>query len=139
MEYAIVIEKSPRNYSAYVPDLPGCVATGATNEHVVQMIRQAIEFHVEGLRVAAARRCCLQVRLRQRLQRAGSKVRPRYKHQLFEAVRANGITPRLGGIELAEEIVQQMDIESAARADSSLRRFVEELRRVFRQWGDRVP
>ena len=49
-EYAIVIEKSPRNYSAYVPDLPGCVATGATKKHVVHMIRQAIEFHIEGLR-----------------------------------------------------------------------------------------
>ena len=49
-EYAIVIEKSPRNYSAYVPDLPGCVATGATKEHVVQMIRQAIELHIESLR-----------------------------------------------------------------------------------------
>lgn len=45
--------------------------------------------------------------------------------------------PRLGGVEFAEEIVQQMDIESAVRADSSLRRFVDELRRVFRQWGDR--
>ena len=65
--------------------------------------------------------------------------RGRYKHQLFEAVHANGITPQLGGIEFAGEIVQQMDIENAARADSSLRRFVDELRRVFRQWGDRGP
>lgn len=62
--------------------------------------------------------------------------RGRYKHQLFEAVHATGTTPRLGGIEFAEDIVQHMDIESAARADPSFRRFVDELRRVFRRWGD---
>ena len=50
VQYAIVIEKSPRNYSAYVPDLPGCIATGATREDVVREMRQAIEFHIEGLR-----------------------------------------------------------------------------------------
>ena len=50
MQYAIVIEKSPRNYSAYAPDLPGCIATGATREDVVREMRQAIEFHIEGLR-----------------------------------------------------------------------------------------
>ena len=63
--------------------------------------------------------------------------RGRYKHQLFEAIHATGTTPRLGGIEFAEEIVQQMDIESAARADPSLHLFVDGLRRIFRQWGDR--
>ena len=50
MQYTIVIEKSPRNFSAYVPDLPGCVATGATREAVVREIRQAIEFHMDSLR-----------------------------------------------------------------------------------------
>ena len=50
VEYAIVIEQTPRNYSAYVPDLPGCVATGATKGQVLRMIREAIEFHIEGLR-----------------------------------------------------------------------------------------
>lgn len=50
VEYAIVVEKSPRNYSAYVPDLPGCIAAGATKAQVVRMIREAIEFHIEGLR-----------------------------------------------------------------------------------------
>ena len=50
MQYAIVIEKSPRNYSAYAPDLPGCVATGATEEQVIHEMRRAIEFHIEGLR-----------------------------------------------------------------------------------------
>ena len=50
MQYAVVIEKSPRNYSAYVPDLPGCIATGATREDVVREMRQAIEFHIEGMR-----------------------------------------------------------------------------------------
>ncbi len=50
MRYAIVIEKAENNYSAYVPDLPGCVATGATVEEVEGQIREAIEFHLEGLR-----------------------------------------------------------------------------------------
>jgi predicted RNase H-like HicB family nuclease len=50
MRYAIVIEKAERNYAAYVPDLPGCVATGATIEETERSIREAIEIHVEGLR-----------------------------------------------------------------------------------------
>lgn len=50
MRYAIVIEKTESNYSAYVPDLPGCVATGATVEEVEDAIREAIEFHLSGLR-----------------------------------------------------------------------------------------
>jgi len=50
MRYAIVIEKADGNYSAYVPDLPGCVATGATVAEVEAEIREAIAFHVEGLR-----------------------------------------------------------------------------------------
>ena len=50
MRYAIVIEKAEGNYSAYVPDLPGCVATGATVAEVEAEIRAAITFHVEGLR-----------------------------------------------------------------------------------------
>lgn len=48
--YAVVIEKADGNYSAYVPDLPGCVATGATPEAAEAEIREAIEFHLEGLR-----------------------------------------------------------------------------------------
>ena len=50
MRYAIVIENAGTNYSAYVPDLPGCVATGATAEEAEREIREAIEFHIEGLR-----------------------------------------------------------------------------------------
>ena len=50
MRYAIVIEKAEGNFSAYVPDLPGCVATGATVEEVESQIREAIEFHLEGMR-----------------------------------------------------------------------------------------
>jgi predicted RNase H-like HicB family nuclease len=50
MRYAIVIEKAEHNYSAYVPDLPGCVATGATIEETEELIREAIEFHLTGLR-----------------------------------------------------------------------------------------
>ena len=48
--YAIVIEKAHSNYAAYVPDLPGCVATGATVEETEQLLREAIELHVEGMR-----------------------------------------------------------------------------------------
>jgi predicted RNase H-like HicB family nuclease len=50
MRYAIVIEQAEGNYSAYVPDLPGCVATGASLDEVEREIREAIAFHVEGLR-----------------------------------------------------------------------------------------
>ena len=50
MRYAIVIEKAQDNYSAYVPDLPGCVATGASLDEVETHIREAIEFHLDGLR-----------------------------------------------------------------------------------------
>jgi predicted RNase H-like HicB family nuclease len=50
MRYAVVIEKAEKNYSAYVPDLPGCVATGATLDQVETEIREAIEFHIEGMR-----------------------------------------------------------------------------------------
>lgn len=49
MRYAIVIEKAESNYSAYVPDLPGCIATGATVAEVEQEIRAAIRFHIDGL------------------------------------------------------------------------------------------
>jgi predicted RNase H-like HicB family nuclease len=49
--YAIVIEKAPSNYSAaYVPDLPGCVATGATVEETESLLREAIELHLKGMR-----------------------------------------------------------------------------------------
>ena len=50
MRYAVVIEKAEGNYSAYVPDLPGCVATGATVTEVETQIRDAIAFHLEGMR-----------------------------------------------------------------------------------------
>jgi predicted RNase H-like HicB family nuclease len=50
VRYGIVIEKAGGNYSAFVPDLPGCVATGQTIPEVEQQIREAIQFHIEGLR-----------------------------------------------------------------------------------------
>lgn len=50
MRYAVVIEQAEGNYSAYVPDLPGCVTTGATLEETEQNIREAIAFHLEGMR-----------------------------------------------------------------------------------------
>ncbi len=50
MRYAIVIEKGEGNYGAYVPDLPGCVATGRTIEETERSIQEAIEFHLEGMR-----------------------------------------------------------------------------------------
>ena len=50
MRYAIVIEQAEGNYSAFVPDLPGCVATGNTLPEIEQKIREAIAFHLDGLR-----------------------------------------------------------------------------------------
>jgi predicted RNase H-like HicB family nuclease len=50
MRYAVVIEKAENNYAAYVPDLPGCITTGETIEETEEQIREAIEFHLRGLR-----------------------------------------------------------------------------------------
>jgi predicted RNase H-like HicB family nuclease len=50
MKYAVVIERADSNYSAYVPDLPGCVATGATIKDAENEIREAIRFHIEGMK-----------------------------------------------------------------------------------------
>ena len=47
--YAVVFEQSPNNYSAYVPDLPGCVSTGDTWEEIQEMVRETIAFHIEGI------------------------------------------------------------------------------------------
>jgi predicted RNase H-like HicB family nuclease len=49
-KYTIIIEQAEDNYSAYCPDLPGCIATGCTEEETVQRMKEAIEFHIEGLR-----------------------------------------------------------------------------------------
>jgi predicted RNase H-like HicB family nuclease len=50
MRYAVVIERAESNFSAYVPDLPGCVTTGDTLEEIERNIREAIAFHLDGLR-----------------------------------------------------------------------------------------
>ena len=50
MKFAVVYEQAPGNFSAYVPDLAGCVATGDTREEVKRNIREAISFHLEGMR-----------------------------------------------------------------------------------------
>lgn len=50
MRYAIVIEKSETGFGAYVPDLPGCVAVGETREETSRLIKEAVEFHLEGMR-----------------------------------------------------------------------------------------
>lgn len=50
MRYAVVIEKAKDNYAAYVPDVPGCVSTGKTLKDVEANIREALQFHIEGLR-----------------------------------------------------------------------------------------
>lgn len=49
MRYLVVVEEGPTSFGAYVPDLPGCVAAGETREEAVALIRDAIEFHLEGL------------------------------------------------------------------------------------------
>ena len=50
MEYIVVIERAPQNCAAWVPDLPGCVATGSTREELLEEVRDAIGLHVESLR-----------------------------------------------------------------------------------------
>ena len=50
MQYAMIIEKGDRNYSAYFPDLPGCIATGETLDEVKQLMREALELHLRGMR-----------------------------------------------------------------------------------------
>ena len=52
MQYRVIFEKCENNYSAYVPDLPGCIAVGNTLEEVRESIAEAIEFHIEALREA---------------------------------------------------------------------------------------
>lgn len=49
MKYTVVIERTPNNYAAYVPDLPGCVATAGTHEELLREIREAVEFHIDGM------------------------------------------------------------------------------------------
>ena len=51
MKYAVVIEKGDKSFGAYVPDLPGCVAVAESLEELEHLIREAIEFHIEGLQV----------------------------------------------------------------------------------------
>ncbi len=50
-KYAVVFEKTPNNWAAYVPDLPGCVTTGNTLDDARRLIAEAIEFHIEGMRL----------------------------------------------------------------------------------------
>ncbi len=50
MKYLVIVEKSENGFSAYVPDLPGCVAAAKARDDVVALIQEAIEFHIEGLR-----------------------------------------------------------------------------------------
>ena len=50
MQYLVIIEEGPSSYGAYVPDLPGCVAVGSSRAEVTQLIHEAIEFHVDGMK-----------------------------------------------------------------------------------------
>ncbi len=50
MRYLVVVEKGQTSFGAHVPDLPGCIAVGETKEEVLALIREAIEFHIEGLK-----------------------------------------------------------------------------------------
>ncbi len=52
MNYAVIVENERNGFGAYAPDLPGCVAVGDTREEVVQLIREAIAFHLDGMREA---------------------------------------------------------------------------------------
>ena len=50
MRYMVVVEKGPTSYGAHVPDLPGCIAVGESHEEVLELIREAMAFHIEGLK-----------------------------------------------------------------------------------------
>jgi predicted RNase H-like HicB family nuclease len=50
MQYMVVVERGEKSWGAHVPDLPGCIAVGETRDEVLQLIREAIEFHIAGLR-----------------------------------------------------------------------------------------
>jgi len=50
MEYVVIVEQGDTSFGAYVPDLPGCVAVGETRDEAIQLIREAIEMHIESLR-----------------------------------------------------------------------------------------
>ena len=50
MKYTVIIEKGETSYGAFVPDLPGCIAVGESNEEALKLIKEAIEFHLEGLK-----------------------------------------------------------------------------------------
>ncbi|MGR9106386.1 MAG: type II toxin-antitoxin system HicB family antitoxin [Gammaproteobacteria bacterium] len=52
MRYTVIIEEGPTSWGAYVPDLPGCVVAGESRSEVLTLIREAIEFHLEGLKAA---------------------------------------------------------------------------------------
>lgn len=80
MKYAVVIEKGKNSYGAYVPDLPGCVAVGNTVEEVQRLIREAIEFHIEGLKeeglpVPEPVTCCEYVSPRRRIVTRRARAR----------------------------------------------------------------
>jgi predicted RNase H-like HicB family nuclease len=52
MRYQVILETSPTSVGAYVPDLPGCVAVGTSRDEALELIREGIEFHIEGLRAS---------------------------------------------------------------------------------------
>ncbi len=55
MKYTVIIEKGPHSYGAYVPDLPGCVAVATSEEEVRTLIKEAVEFHIEGMKLESKR------------------------------------------------------------------------------------
>jgi predicted RNase H-like HicB family nuclease len=55
MRYLVVVEEGPTSFGAYVPDLPGCVAAAETRDEALALIREAIEFHIEGLKQSGQR------------------------------------------------------------------------------------
>lgn len=50
MQYVVILEEGPKSWGAYVPDLPGCVAVGETRDEALELIQEAIEFHLDGMR-----------------------------------------------------------------------------------------
>lgn len=104
LSYAVVLQRLPNNYGAYVPDLPGCVSTGRTWDDMRQMIREAIAFHIEGM-----------------MEDGDPVPKPRMSVQEAKAYHA-GVPSENGGTGTQPEtIVEMVDVEIAARSPGAVR------------------
>jgi predicted RNase H-like HicB family nuclease len=105
MRYAIVIERTNGNYSAYVPDLPGCVTTGATIEEIEQNIREAVAFHLDHDDLGSIRSEVVYVIDSKSSERdAGGKPVSTFPHPALDGIREDGLP-----IPASSTIVEYLD------------------------------